>query len=582
MIDIVVDGGDLIVSCPYNATILSFMRSRPIRHWDKQAKTWTIPETDLEAFMAIIRDMEYNIVYKNAEQSVIGSIPDDYDFVLNPFPYQKEGIEYGLGHKNYLLADEPGLGKTKQILDIACIRKQTEGLKHILIVVCSNGLKYNWEQEVYKHTREKAYILGTRYTKKGIRYIGSNEDRLKDIQSIGNNPEIDSSFVLITNIETLRYKKTIKVPKARKVHGVVQFKNVHTFPIIEALQAQIADENIGMIAVDEIHLCKNSASLQGQALLDLDAPYKVAMTGTPIMHRPNDLYLLLKWLGYESHSYWEFERHYCIKGGFGHHNIIGYKNLPEIQSTLDKCMIRRLKNEVLDLPPKIYINEYVEMSPEQLALYEAVLYDDSSKFDKIELSPNPLSKPLRLRQITGNPNIVASKATTNPKFDRLLELVEEVTQNNSKCVVFSNWTNVIIPAYELLQSKGYNPALYTGENSKTREQDKEKFSNDPSCRVLLGTIGAIGVGFTLNEAGTIIFLDEPWSRATKNQCEDRAYRIGTINSPNVITIMCKGTIDERINEIVYRKGKMADIIIDHEEDIKKHPEVLDYLLQPIR
>lgn len=580
MIDIQIDNGFLFVSCPYNSTILSFMRSRPQRYWDKQKRIWRIPEADLELFLPVIKDMEYQITYKDAKQAVVGVIPDNYKFVLEPFPYQKEGIEYGLGHNNYLLADEPGLGKTKQILDIACIRKQTSNLKHILIVVCSNGLKYNWEQEVLKHTTEKPYILGTRYTKRGKKYIGSNDDRLADIKSLGDNKDIDDCFVLITNIETLRYKKVEKVPKKRKVHGVVQFKNVTHYPIVEALQAQVDAGQINMIAVDEIHLCKNSASQQGQALLEIDAQYKVAMTGTPIMNRPNDLYLLLKWLGYESHSYYEFERHYCIKGPF--HNIIGYKNLPEIQSTLDKCMIRRLKNEVLNLPPKIYINDYVEMTKEQVELYEAVLNDEPDKLDKIEFNTNPLTKPIRLRQITGNPQIVSSKAKSNPKFDRLLELVEEVAQNNSKCVVFSNWTEVIIPAYELLQEKGYQPALYTGQNTKTREDDKQRFSTDEKCKVLLGTIGSIGVGFTLNEAGTIIFLDEPWSRATKNQCEDRAYRIGTVNSPNVITIMCKGTVDERINEIVYRKGKMADIIIDREEDIKKHPEVLEYLLQPIQ
>jgi SNF2 family DNA or RNA helicase len=88
----------------------------------------------------------------------------------------------------------------------------------------------------------------------------------------------------------------------------------------------------------------------------------------------------------------------------------------------------------------------------------------------------------------------------------------------------------------------------------------------------------MGTGLTLTEADTVIFLDEPWNRAIKDQAEDRVHRIGTKSSPNIITIMCKNTIDEKIHDIVYRKGKMSDIIVDKEEDLFKNPSVLNYLL----
>ena len=101
---------------------------------------------------------------------------------------------------------------------------------------------------------------------------------------------------------------------------------------------------------------------------------------------------------------------------------------------------------------------------------------------------------------------------------------------------------------------------------------------DKSCKVICGTIGAMGTGLTLTEATTIIFLDEPWNRAIKDQAEDRAHRIGTTENLTIITIMCKNTIDEKINNIVYRKGKMSDIIVDKEEDLFKNPQMLNYLL----
>lgn len=584
MIDIEVKDKRLYIKSEYNQNIVSFMRSRKERFWDKVNRLWVLPEKELEALLKLIVSIgfEYNLIYKDetkeSVQKPVSAIPDWYEFKTKPFQHQIEAISYGLNHPKFLLADEQGLGKTLSALCLADILKHEKNIKHVLIVTCVNGLKYNWESEVHKHTNESAYILGTRTSKRGRVYIGSNEDRLEDIQFIGSCEKIDSCFYIITNIETLRYTKIEKTPLKTKKDGVVRFKKRTTYPIVEALQEQIKNGNIQMIIADEIHMCRNSASKQGTALLSLDCDYKVALTGTPIMNRPVDAFTPLHWLGYEKHSYYSFEKHFCIKGGFGQHSIVGYRNLPELQEMLDKCMLRRLKQDVLDLPEKIYINDYIEMTSSQYKLYDDVLNQIINDIDKVKLSPNPLTTLIRLRQVTGNPQLISSKVKDNPKFDRMLELIEDVVSNGGKCLVFSNWTNVINPAFDLVVSKKYNPALYTGENKDTREKEKERFMTDPTCKVMMGTIDAMGTGLTLTAANTVIFLDEPWNRAKKDQCEDRVHRIGTKESPNIITLLCKGTIDERINDIVYRKGKISDIIVDKEQDIMSNPKLLNYLL----
>jgi SNF2 family DNA or RNA helicase len=327
-----------------------------------------------------------------------------------------------------------------------------------------------------------------------------------------------------------------------------------------------------------VHNCKDSTSLQGKALLSLNAESIVALTGTPLMNNAIDLYTPLKFIGQEHHSLFQFKGHYCILGGFGNHQIVGYKNLPELQATLDKCMLRRLKKDVLDLPDKIYVNDYVEMSPSQIKVYTSILEDLRQNIDKVKLSPNPLTMLIRLRQCTGNPELLSTTVKGSPKYERMLDIVEEVVKEDKKAIVFSNWTDVLNPAYEALQANGYKPALYTGQNKDERESEKQRFKTDSSCKVICGTIGAMGTGLTLTEATTVIFLDEPWNRAIKDQAEDRAHRIGTTESLNVITIMCKNTIDEKINKLVYRKGKMSDIIVDKEEDLFKNPQVLNFLL----
>ena len=131
-------------------------------------------------------------------------------------------------------------------------------------------------------------------------------------------------------------------------------------------------------------------------------------------------------------------------------------------------------------------------------------------------------------------------------------------------------SRLIFPRYKKDgKDKRYNPAIYTGQNKDVREQEKDRFMTDSDCKVLLGTTGAMGTGLTLTAANTVIFLDEPWNRAIKDQCEDRVHRIGTKESPNIITIMCKGTIDERINDLVYKKGKNRENITRFINVLKK-------------
>lgn len=589
MIDIIVENKNIMIKSEYNQNLVAFMRSRPVRHWDKINKVWSLPSSDLKVLLEFVNGSEYNINfidnkdscdYKGVPEFEFEDIPEWYSFKTKPYGFQSDGIRYGLKHHKFLLADEQGLGKSFQVLNIAQIRKESNKFKHVLIIPCINGLKYNWQKEIEEHTNEKGFILGTRSKRNSLcgTCIAGNEERLRDIENIGVNGYLDDYYYLITNIETLRYSLTVDVPIKTKKGQSQKYKKQTVFPIVEAIQKQIDSGNISMIVCDEFHKVKNSNSQIGKALLSLDCDYKIALTGTPVMNNPVDLYSILYWIGMEDHSSFAFKKHYCIFGGFGNHQIVGYKNLPELQSVLDRCMLRRLKSDVLDLPDKIRINDYVEMSKEQEGLYNEVLSSLIKDIDKIKLSPNPLTMLIRLRQVTGNPDILSTKSVKNPKFERMLELISDVIKSDRKCIVFSNWTNVIEPAYTLTKSNGIDCAIYTGNNTAVRESEKERFKKDSKCKVLFGTIGAMGTGLTLTEATTAIFLDEPWSRAIKDQCEDRVHRIGTSESPNIITIMCKGTIDERINNIVYRKGKLSDIVVDKEEDIISNPKLIDYLL----
>lgn len=555
------------VSFEYDSNLVSIIKSMGTRVYIPEKKTWEIPESAVPMLMRRLHD--YDVLLRGEMHHETpeshAQLPSGFVFTTKPYKHQMEGLIYGLEHESFLLGDDQGLGKTKEIIDIAMCRKQTDGLKHCLIICGINGNKYNWADEVKIHSKEDSWILGTRFTKRPpIKMIeGSTKDKLEDLNNIPHQ------FFWITNIETLR-GGSFKEKQGKRT--------VIRFPIAEKIQELCDKGIIGMIAFDEAHKAKNPDSQQGKALLSIDCRGpKIPMSGTFVLNNPLDLYLPLRWAGFETHSFYAYKQHYCKMGGFGGKEIVGYKNLDELRSMVSKVMLRRVKGDVLDLPPKVHTIEWVDAYPEQKSLYKDVRDQVRDNIDKVKVHPDPLSEMLRLRQVTGYPGILSSTVTKSAKMDRMEELVEDEVAVGGKAIIFSNWsemTNVI--RHKL---KKYNPAYITGEvGSVQRMEEKDRFQNDPNCKVMIGTIGALGTGFTLTAAQLVIFVDEPWNRGIKDQAEDRAHRIGTRGTVRVVTILTRDTVDEGVYNLVQKKGKMADLLVDGKVDGKNVDDVLSYLL----
>ena len=342
-----------------------------------------------------------------------------------------------------------------------------------------------------------------------------------------------------------------------------------------AYDIEVADNHNYFAEDILVHNCKNPDAEQAKQILKIKAPVEIAMTGTPLMNAPLDLYMPLKWLDYEKHSFYQFKNHYCVMGGYGGYEVVKYKNLEEIDETLNTMMLRRVKDEVLDLPEKTLINEYVEMGKEQSKIYD--MTHSSIDVTQIKMANNPLAELIRLRQATGNPSILSDEVKDNAKFDRMEELVDDAVENSKKVVIFSNWTQITNPAFKRLSQK-YKGVMITGE---TKDSDRQgyvdEFQTNDRVKFIIGTIGALGTGLTLT-AGTVeIFLDEPWNMALKEQAIDRCHRIGQKNNITVYTLLCKDTIDERINSLVEKKGQMAEILVDGKIEGDKNA-LINYLL----
>jgi len=550
----ITDSYSAFLSFDYNAKIVNILRELPVRFYDKNHRTWEVPVSSVNELIDKLQDFNIKLTGKVTElepKQVVEGLPKGFEFKTQPYSHQIEGVEYGLKYDKWFLGDEQGLGKSKQAIDIAVARKIAYNYKHCLIVCGVNTLKWNWVKEVHIHSDEGAYIPGQRTKRNGRVYIGSTKDKVADAKSLDS---IEDYFI-ITNIESFRSKD-----------------------FADAIKKACLDGEIDMCVADEIHKMKNPSSQQSKGFLKCLPKCRIAMTGTPLMNNPLDLYIILKWLGYEAHSFYSFKNHYCVMGGFNGYDVIGYQNMDQLTEQFRNIMLRRLKANVLDLPEKIYVDDIVDMTDKQALIYNEVKNDIKAHIDQVTLDAvNPLSALIRLRQATGYTGILSSEIKESAKLDRMEDIVEEAVANNDKCIIFSNWTQMTEAIIDRLGA--YNPALITGntkDNDRTEQQDK--FMNDDTCKVIVGTIGAMGTGLTLTAGSTVIFLDEPWNKALFDQAVDRAHRIGTKNNVTIYSIMCRDTIDERIHDLIYKKGQMSDAIVDG-KIVGDKTAIINYLMQ---
>lgn len=317
-----------------------------------------------------------------------------------------------------------------------------------------------------------------------------------------------------------------------------------------------------MVVFDELHKASSSQTQQAKGLMKLpDYTHKIGLTGTLITNNPVNCYLPLKWIGKEHCNLTAFKSYYCEYGGPFHNNLIGFKNMGLLKEQIAECSLRRDKS-MLNLPPKVYVEELLDMSDSQQKLYDEIKQGIKDQVDKVTLSTQSLlALVTRLRQATVCPNILTTNDIPSAKLDRACELVEEITSNGNKVIIFSTFKEPLNILSDRL--KEYNPLLCTGDvDDTTISSNIDKFQTDDSFKVILCTTSKMGTGITLTAANYEIFIDQSWTAALESQCEDRAHRVGTTDSVTIYKLICNGTIDERVAEIVKTKEAISDYIID--------------------
>lgn len=585
----------------YDELLISHIKNVPGRMWVPEKKRWTIPANHLGWFLNELKGTMYencvNIqsdehINENAtlDSTASAQIPDidisDIDqYVVEGgklYNHQIDFLKYAKSRQcsGFVLADEMGLGKTLEIINYALYQRKVHGYKHCLIICCVNSAKFSWQADIELHTngQEHGYILGTRKKKRksGVTYSTSGVDKTTDLTTghmYGDENEPELPYFLITNVESLR-------AKSGKEYTLVT-------EIVKMAQKQ----QLSMIAIDEIHKNMSPKSTQGKLVLKIkqmtgNAIEWIPMTGTPIINEPTDVFTPLKLIGaHNIKSFYEWCKAFIIYGGYGDYEVMGYKNISVLKDMLQKNMLRRLKKDVLDLPDKIHHTVYVENTPIQAKLYTSLQNELQSNADMILSSMNPLAAFLRLRQVNGSPELVdqsiavdSNYLSKNAKLSELLRLLEEITERGEKVVVFSNWVEPLKTLYRFVAAK-YKTTCFTGTMSEAdRQKHKRVFINNPEYKVMLGTIGALGVNHTLTVATNVIFYDEPWTPGDKIQAEDRCHRIGSKYPLNIYTLLTINTVDDIVHRIIGDKADISEYIVDGKLNLRNNPELFEKLL----
>jgi SNF2 family DNA or RNA helicase len=540
----------LFVTFEYHSQIVEALKALPSYTYDKNTKTWEVPLTSLAVLLdklCVVDDITIELLPDKQDKK--DRVFELQEYKTTPFNYQLDGIQFGLNHDNFLLLDAPGLGKTLTLICLAQELKERENLEHCLVICGINTLKTNWKKEIEQHSNLSCKILGERVSKNGKHTIGSVAQRLEDLK----NP-IDEFFV-VTNIETLRSDDILKELTKGKAN------------------------KFDMVIIDEIHTCKSPTSQQGKHLLKLTtAKHKIGATGTLLLNNPLDAYVPLKWIGADRATYTNFKYYYCNYGGPFNNILVGFRNMDVLKDELEKYSLRRTK-DLLNLPPKTIINEYVDMNDTQQLFYDNIKDGIIEQVDKVHMSTaNLLAMVSRLRQATVCPSILTTENISSSKLVRAQDLAEQIIQNGDKVVIFSTFKDSLNPLKEALSQ--YNPVLCTGDVKDLEiSENIDRFQSDSSCKVFLATWAKCGTGITLTAANYAIFLDTPWTSAVFQQAQDRIYRIGTTDSVFIYNLICKNTIDERVLEIVDDKEAIADYVVDDKVTEKSIESLRKYILE---
>ena len=422
-----------------------------------------------------------------------------------PMEHQKEAIEKLVRNKKFILADDMGLGKTTSTI-IAALET---GAKKVLIV-CPASLKINWQREIANYSDRSIYIAeGKKFS--------------------------DEHDFVIVNYDIL--------------------KNFHD--IKEKDKSEIMKINFDLVIMDEAHMISNPQAQRTKIANDIASKSNRVwlLSGTPMTSRPMNYYNLLNLVDSPVAMNWmAYAKRYC--NGFQFSvgkrkvwNVTGASNLDELRERTSTHILRRLKEEVLDLPEKIITPVYLRLKSKD---YEELM---GEYFDWYDQNPEESSS----LTIQFGKLMKVRKVIAQEKINNTIELAENIIEQGKKVIIFTNFTDTLNQIYNHF---GKSAVYLDGSCSKFHRQNAvDEFQTNDKIKVFVGNLKAAGVGITLTSAEAVIMNDLSFVPAEHSQAEDRSHRIGQKNSTSVYYPLFENTIEGAIYDILNRKKKIISTVM---------------------
>jgi SNF2 family DNA or RNA helicase len=424
------------------------------------------------------------------------------------YAFQKRGVLFAALRERTILADDMGLGKTAQAIGAACLLAERRGLRGAL-VVCPASVKYQWESEVRRFSDKSAVVI------EGARRARA---RLYD----------SDAFFKIVNYE-----------------AVVRDKHL------------LADREFDLVVLDEAQRIKNWKTKTAQVVKRLRRRYALVLTGTPLENRLEELFSIVQFLDNRLLGpMWEFEQRYLKRDGKG--QLTGYRKLDEIRERLAPILLRRRKEEVMrELPGRVENHLYVGMTPQQLDPHEGYRQTIGRILRKKVLTEVDYQRIMIclncMRMLCDSTWVLDQETQFSTKLEELRQLLPELVEGGRKALVFSCWERMTQLASREMDRLGIRHVRFHGGlTPRERQAAVSEFMNEPACLVFLST-DAGGVGLNLQAASAVLNLDLPWNPAVLEQRIGRAHRIGQKRTVNVVNLIAKGAIEERIFELMKLK-----------------------------
>lgn len=451
------------------------------------------------------------------------------------YAHQVVGIRELAPRASFLLADDMGLGKSLEALTVAAIDFEMGYASRVLYVTLGSLKENVQESDIQEHTLFTSMVLPkgppTKRDKALAEFAGSD-----------------------TDILVVGYEQVIK----------------H----VDQLNAIGFD----IVILDECHVIKSPSSQRSKAIHKLRADRFFALTGSPMLNKPDELWSILHRLHPDAFpKYWTFRNRYSVFGGFKGKAIVGIKNETELHQKLSSYMLRRLKKDCLDLPDKQHVKVLVDLLPEQRRLY-----NQAKEELKIELPgdaaglqlENGLTKALRLKQICGTTACIPGYDDFSAKLDAAEDKIQEIIDGGRPTVVFTQFRDVLACMASRLEKRGIPVWQLHGhvptDKRKGVVNDWTGATRAGQPGVMLGMLQVAGTGLNMTVSNTVHFLDKLWVPDLNTQAEDRCHRIGADKTQPVIvySYICRKTYEQRIEKILSGKQDMVTAVVET-SDFKK-------------